>query len=89
MAGYNDKITAGDGMRTMWPPFVPERPEHDVWYVNVDGLTVGRATTAYEARQLKSALPGSVIVEPLEVVNRTALALVRALARWEQEELDK
>lgn len=84
---YKQKEIKQHGLSTIWPPFIKEKPPPDIWYVNLDGLTVGKAYTAYDARQLQRRLPGSVIVEPLEVVNRKALALIRALARWEEQEL--
>ena len=93
MAGYNDKlgcyfISAADGLKTRWPKFLPVKEERLVWLINLDGLTVGRAYTALDAKTVKDVLPGSIIVEPMEVVNEKALRMIRALARWEQDELD-
>ena len=76
-------------MTTYWPAFLPTKEERLVWYINLDGLTVGRAYTAYDAKTVRAGVPGSVIVEPLEIVNAKALRMIRALAKWEQDELDK
>ena len=94
MAGYNDNIKNGDGgpdykLKTRWPTFLPEREEPDTWQINLEGLTVGLAYSAYDARQLLKKFPGALLVEPLEVVNKRALRMVRALQKWEQEELDR
>jgi len=88
VAGFIDEITKGANLRTMWPEFIQPDAAPLTWHINKNGISIGVAYTAFDAKVLQRRL-GGVIVEPLEIVNKRALALVRALQRWEQEELDR